>query len=124
MNLIISNSDKRPIYQQISDQLKAHIISNTLKEGEKLPSIRVLAKELKISVITTKRAYDDLEKEGYLTTVPGKGTFVNVKDKNLVEEGILKEIESLFSKGIQRSRLLELSIEELQNILEILYLEE
>lgn len=93
MNIIISNVGNRPIYEQIYEQLKAAILIGELSEGDSLPSIRQLAKDLRVSVITTKRAYDELERDGYLDTMAGKGSFVAAKNVELVREGHLKEIE-------------------------------
>ena len=93
MEVIIRNTTKQPIYEQIYAQIKAQIIAGKLSPGEALPSIRALAKDLRISVITTKRAYDELEAEGFLYTVAGKGCFVAEKNLQLVREGRLKELE-------------------------------
>ena len=93
MHLLIDNKSSAPIYEQICDQLKAQIISGALGEDEPLPSIRSLAKDLRISVITTKRAYDELEREGFLYTVAGKGSFVAPKNVELLREENLKAIE-------------------------------
>lgn len=93
INIIISNKKDTPIYQQMYDQIKNLIISGELSPGDALPSIRGIAKDLKISVITTKRAYDDLEKDGYIYTVQGKGCFVAEKNKELIMEENLKKIE-------------------------------
>ena len=93
MELIIRNTTNQPIYEQISSQIKAQIIAGKLSPGEALPSIRSLAKDLRISVITTKRAYDELEAEGFLYTVAGKGCFVAEKNLQLVREGRLRELE-------------------------------
>ena len=98
MNIIISNSSNTPIYEQIKEQIKNKIVSNELKTGELLPSIRSLAKDLRISVITTKNAYEELEKEGYIETIPSKGTYVADKNIELIREEQLQKIES----GIQR----------------------
>ena len=98
MDIVISNSGGAPIYEQISSQIKAQIISGELREGDLLPSIRALAKELRISVITTKRAYEELEREGYVLTVAGKGTFVAGMDAELLREENYKKIEALLAK--------------------------
>ena len=92
MELIIRNNSGQPIYDQISGQIKAQILSGALSPGDALPSIRGLAKDLKISVITTKRAYEELEREGFLTTVPGKGCFVAARDLELVREETLRRL--------------------------------
>ncbi len=93
MDIIISNANNQPIYEQIYIQIKTLIVSGKLKEGELLPSIRNLAKDLRISVITTKRAYDELEKDGYIYSVAGKGSYVAEKNTELIRETQLKEIE-------------------------------
>ena len=93
MDIVISNASDRPIYEQIYAQIKASIISGAIPEGEMLPSIRALAKDLRISVITTKRAYDELERGGYIYTVSGKGCFVAEKNSELIREEHLAEIE-------------------------------
>ena len=93
MNVIISNASGMPIYEQIVSQIKKKILSGELMEGEMLPSIRALAKDLRISVITTKRAYDELEHEGLICTVAGKGCFVAARNKEWVREELLRKIE-------------------------------
>ena len=124
MNIIISNSSNTPIYEQIKEQIKNKIVSNELKTGEVLPSIRSLAKDLRISVITTKNAYEELEKEGYVETVPGKGTYVANKNVELIREEQLQKIESLMDTAVSLAKLSHISKEDLQNMLEILYGEE
>ncbi len=94
MDLIISNANPQPIYEQLYSQIRSAILSGELREGDLLPSIRSLAKDLRISVITTKRAYEELERDGYLYTVAGKGCYVAPKDTELVREQHLREIES------------------------------
>ena len=94
MDLIISNANPQPIYEQLYSQIRSAILSGELREGDLLPSIRSLAKDLRISVITTKRAYEELERDGYLYTVAGKGCYVAPKDTGLVREQHLREIES------------------------------
>ena len=98
MTIFIDNKSGTPIYEQICAQLKAQIISGELREDEPLPSIRNLAKDLRISVITTKRAYDELEREGFIYTVAGKGSFVAPKNVELLREEHLKRIESLLAE--------------------------
>ncbi len=93
MNIIISNASSKPIYEQIYLQIKNNIISGELTEGDALPSIRALAKDLRISVITTKRAYDELEQDGFVNTVAGKGCYVAEKNMEFVREEHLKQIE-------------------------------
>lgn len=90
MDIIISNSVDTPLYEQVKEQIKNKIVANELKAGELLPSIRSLAKDLRISVITTKNAYDELEKEGYVETIPGKGTYVANKNTELIKKSNCK----------------------------------
>jgi len=124
MNIVISNSSEEPIYEQIAKQIKNQIMRGELKGGELLPSIRVLAKELQISVITTKRAYDELEQEGYLETVPGKGTFVAVQNKHMLREMRYKMVEEKLAEAVDAAKSIGLEQDELLNMLKILYEEE
>ena len=119
MNIIISNSGDRPIYEQITAQIKAMIMNGQLKEGDALPSMRTLAKELRISVITTKRAYEDLERDGFITTVVGKGSFVKAADTSLVREERLKQIEELLGRAVVLAGESGIRKEEVLEILEI-----
>ena len=121
MNIIISNSGDRPIYEQITAQIKAMIMNGQLKEGDALPSMRTLAKELRISVITTKRAYEDLERDGFITTVVGKGSFVKAADTSLVREERLKQIEELLGRAVGLAGESGIRKEEVLEILEILF---
>lgn len=121
MNIIISNASQDPIYEQISKQLRQLILNGVLAGGEQLPSIRSLAKELQISVITTKRAYEELEKEGYIETVAGKGTYVSVQNSELLKEKRLRSLESKAEEVVNESKMLELSLEELQQMIAFLY---
>lgn len=118
MKIIISNKSGLPIYEQIKVQIKEQIMSGQLKEDEFLPSIRQLAKDLGISVITTSRAYSDLESEGFIATMQGKGSFVLPKDNDMVREQYLKRIEEAFTTAIDNARLANISNEELIMILE------
>jgi GntR family transcriptional regulator len=124
MELIIRNTTNQPIYEQICTQIKALILSGTLQPGEALPSIRALAKDLRISVITTKRAYDELEADGFLYTVAGKGCFVAEKNLDLVREQQLKELEEHLSAAAELARFCGVSRTELQEMLRILLEEE
>lgn len=116
MDILISNSCGRPIYQQIYDKIKTAILSGELREGDMLPSIRALAKDLRISVITTKRAYEELEQGGYIYTAAGKGCFVSQKSSGMVYEEHLKKIEEHMgeiarlagSSGITEGQLIEM----------------
>ena len=124
MEIIIRNTVSQPIYEQIYSQLKAQIIAGTLSPGEALPSIRALAKDLKISVITTKRAYDELESEGFLYTVAGKGCFVAEKNLDLIREQQLKELETHLSAAAELAKSCGVTVEELINMIRILLEEE
>ena len=121
MKIIISNASSEPIYEQIGKQIKTQIISGDLKEGEGLPSIRKLAIELQISVITTKRTYVELEKEGFIDVVAGKGTFVAIQNKELLKEKKMKSVEDLMSDAILEAQKLGITFEELQEMLILLY---
>lgn len=124
LNIIISNSSDLPIYQQIINQIKDSILRGELIEGEVVPSIRILAKELRISVITTKRAYDDLENEGYLTSVAGKGFFVTSQNKELLKETKLRTVEEKLTDAINTAISLGVSKKELEEIFQLLIKEE
>ena len=121
MDIIISNSGGVPIYDQITRQMKGLILRGELKEGEALPSMRLLAKELRISVITTKRAYEELEREGFITTVPGKGCFVAPRNLELVREDALRRAEEHLSAAVNVAKVGGLTLEELTQTLTILY---
>ncbi|UNC91074.1 GntR family transcriptional regulator [Candidatus Contubernalis alkaliaceticus] len=123
MKIIISNSSQEPIYEQITRQIKNLIIKGELEQVQALPSIRSLAKELQISVITTKRAYQELEREGFIETVSGKGSFVAAQNKELLREKKLKFIEEKLTEVVSESKLLKLSEQELTEMLQILYRE-
>ena len=124
MELIIRNNSGQPIYDQISGQIKAQILSGALSPGDALPSIRGLAKDLKISVITTKRAYDELEAQGFLYTVAGKGCFVAEKNLDLIRETQLKALEDHLSAAVESAKSCGVSPAELQEMLRILLEEE
>lgn len=124
MRIVIANSSPDPIYEQIKQQIRAAIISGELEEGEPLPSIRRLAKELQISVITTKRAYDDLEGEGFIDTVGGKGTFVAMQNSELMREKRMRLVEEKLVEAVEDARLLGIERRELIRMLELLYEEE
>ncbi len=121
MKIIISNSSTDPIYEQISSQIKAMIIKGELEVGAGLPSIRGLARDLQISVITTKRAYEELEKEGFIETMQGKGSFVAIQNKELMKEKKLKIIEDKLVEVVKDSKLFGVSLEKIQEMLEILF---
>jgi len=121
MKIIISNSSKEPIYEQIVKQIKSEILKGTLAPGDPLPSIRNLAKELSISVITTKRAYDELEREGFIETVGGKGTFVSGQNKEFIREKQLRILEEKLSDVVSYGKMLNLSLSELEQMLKLIY---
>lgn len=124
MEIIIRNTANQPIYEQIYSQLKTQIIAGVLSPGEALPSIRALAKDLKISVITTKRAYDELESEGFLYTVAGKGCFVAEKNLDLIREQQLKELETHLTAAAGLAKSCGVTVEELIDMLRVLLEEE
>lgn len=121
MNILISNKSDKPLYEQITIQIKQMIMNNTLKEGDPLPSMRTLAKDLRISLITTKRAYEELEREGFIETFTGKGSFVASKDKQMFLEEQYRQIEEALSSACTMAKMSNISKEELQDILNILY---
>ena len=121
MDIIISNSSGAPIYEQICAQIKGKIISGELKEGDALPSMRLLAKELKISVITTKRAYEELERDGFIVSMTGKGSFVAGTDTELLKEARQKELEQTMEELVAQGKELGLSLEELMELMTIIY---
>lgn len=120
MKIIISNDSGLPIYEQIKNQIKAQIVAGELKADEDLPGMRTLASDLKVSVITTKRAYNDLEQEGYIYSMPGKGSFVKKLNEEVVRENALAEIEKYFTDAMTVAKAAGINIEELQEILKIL----
>lgn len=120
MRIIINHSSMIPIYEQIVDQIKKQINNHTLKENDALPSVRSLAKELQISALTVKKAYDFLESEGLTKTIHGKGTFIlTVNEETLLEEA-RKEIENHLEKAIQKGKQAGVSYEEIKEMLELL----
>ena len=120
MKIIINNSSMVPIYEQIMEQIKAQIISEELKENDILQSVRTMAKELKISALTVKKAYDNLEEEGFTVTVHGKGTYVAATNKNLMREEQLKEVEYDLEQAIMKGRRCGLNDEEIRNLFEMI----
>lgn len=121
MDIIIRNSGGVPIYDQITRQMKGLILRGELKEGEALPSMRLLAKELRISVITTKRAYEELERDGFLENVPGKGCFVAPQNRELLREAQLRRVEEKLTQAVEEARKGAFSLDELHELLDILY---
>ena len=121
MDIIIRNTGEIPIYDQITRQIKALILRGELKEGEALPSMRLLARELRISVITTKRAYEELERDGFITTVPGKGCFVAPRNLELAREEALRRAEEHLFAAVDVARTGGITLDELRETLTILY---
>ncbi|MCY1715082.1 GntR family transcriptional regulator [Caproiciproducens galactitolivorans] len=121
MDIIISNSSGKPIYEQITQQIKNRIIAGYLNEGDALPSMRLLAKELHISVITTKRAYEDLERDGFIETVAGKGSFVARKNMEFIREEQLKKAENLLQSAVDAAKSGGITLGKLIEMLSLLY---
>ena len=121
MDIILSNSSGKPIYEQIAEQIKEQIMAGELAAGDALPSMRLLARDLRISVITTKRAYEELEREGFLDNVPGKGCFVAPQNRELLREAQLRKVEEKLSQAVDEARKGAFSLEELQEMLNLLY---
>ena len=117
MDIILSNSSGKPIYEQIADQVREQILSGALSAGDALPSMRVLAKELRISVITTKRAYEELERDGFLDNVPGKGCFVAPQNRELLREAQLRRVEDILAQAVDEARKGGFSLSELLTLL-------
>lgn len=124
MNILISNSSEKPIYEQITTQMKQMIISGELQAGTPLPSMRTLAKELRISVITTKRAYEDLERDGFIYTIVGKGSFIAEKNLEFVREEQLRVVEEHLIRAVEGAKAGGISFDELIDILRMIYEEE
>ena len=121
MDLIISNNSSSPLYEQLVEQIKHHILSDQLKPDELLPSIRMLAKELQISIITVKRAYEELESAGYVITIPGKGTYVSTTNKERLREARVNQIEEKLEEVVLASKAIDLQLEELIERLKLIY---
>ncbi len=121
MDIIISNTSGVPIYEQIEEQIKGMIMTGELKAGDALPSMRVLAKDLRISVITTKRAFEDLERDGFIESVIGKGSFVKGMNSEIMKESMLVAIEECLEKAVDKAVMGKVSLEEMQEMLGIIY---
>ena len=121
MNIVISNSGEIPIYEQIASQIKSAVIAGEVKPGEPLPSLRFLAKELRVSVISTKRAYEELEREGYITSVPGKGSFAAEINRELLREEQYKRLEEHLNEAVDAARTAGISLGGMKELLETLY---
>lgn len=124
MDILISNTNNEPIYLQIERQIRELILKGELKEGDALPSMRTLAKELRISMITTKRAYEDLERDGFIESYTGRGSFVKAQNMEFLKETVLSQIEELLSEALEKGKSIGLSRAELEEILSMLYEEE
>ncbi|GMB09557.1 GntR family transcriptional regulator [Thermolongibacillus altinsuensis] len=124
MKIIIKNGSEQPLYQQIKDQIKGAILRQELKEGEKLPSIRSLANNLHVSVLTTKRVYEELEKEGFIITIVGKGSFVASENMEMLLESKRHLVEKKLSEVWQMARTLGINKEELYSMMDIIFEED
>ena len=121
IDILISNSSGKPIYEQICGQIKTQIMDGSLTAGEALPSMRALAKELHLSVITVQRAYEDLTRDGFIETVSGKGSFVAAQNKEFIQEEQLRVAEELLQKAAEIGRAHGISYEQMSNILKLFY---
>ena len=121
MDIILSNSSGEPIYEQITAQIKQMIMSGELKEGDALPSMRNLAMQLRISVITTKRAYEELERDGFIETFTGKGSYVKGQNTEFMREENLKQAEKLLSEACKKAKMCNIGCDELKDMIDILY---
>lgn len=124
MDILISNTNNEPIYLQIERQIRELILKGELKEGDALPSMRTLAKELRISMITTKRAYEDLERDGFIESYTGRGSFVKAQNMEFLKETVLSQIEELLSEALEKGKSIGLSRAELEEMFSMLYEEE
>jgi len=120
VHIHLSNASDKPIYEQITIQLKEAILANKLQAGDALPSIRALAKDLKISVMTTKRAYADLERDGFIETVAGKGSFVTERNQDFLREELLRQVEKHMQLAVKTAKTAGLTKEELQELLSLI----
>lgn len=124
MRIQLSNATSQPIYEQITAQIKQAILNDELQQGDALPSIRMLAKDLKISVMTTKRAYSDLERDGFIETVAGKGSFVSTRNKDFIREEHYRQVERHLQKAIALSKMAAMTKAELLDLADVLYEED
>ena len=121
MNINISNASGEPIYLQIVSQIKTLILEGKLKEGDALPSMRNLAAQLRISVITTKRAYEELERDGYIETIASKGCYVKKQNSDFLREEVIQQTEELLDKACLKGKMCGLSLSEMKEMLELVY---
>ena len=124
LDILISNSSDKPIYEQIESQIKNHIITGRLAAGDPLPSMRTLSAELRISMITTRRAYEELERDGFITTVPGKGCFVSERNSDFIREEHLRVCEEHLRAAVDAARVAGIGLDELRGVLEDIYKED
>ena len=124
MEIIISSNTSKPIYEQITSQIKAMIMSGELKTGDPIPSMRALAKSIHVSVITVQKAYEDLQRDGFIETTAGKGCFVSVQNQDFYLEEQQKKIENYFTEAIEIAKVSGIKLDKLQSLLELLYEEE
>ncbi len=124
ISIVVSQASEKPIYRQIEERVKSLIVSGQLAEGQELPSIRILARDLRVSVITVKRAYDELEQEGFLTSVQGKGCYVSVRNKEAFREQRLRMIEAKLDEAVADAHLVGMTLEELLTMITILFKED
>ena len=124
MEIIISSNTSKPIYEQITSQIKAQIMSGTLKTGEPIPSMRALAKSLHVSVITVQRAYEDLQRDGFIETTVGRGSFVSAQNRDFLQEERQREAEEHLLQAAEIGRSSGISLEKLKELLELFYREE
>ena len=124
MNIIISNSGEQPIYEQITNQIKDKIMRGEIKGGDALPSMRTLAKDLHISVITTKRAYEELERSGFIHTVVGRGSFVADANMEVMKEEQYRKVEAILTEGVRLAKQSGITCDELEDIVRMVYEEE
>lgn len=124
MEIILTNTSTKPIYEQITSQVKEMIMTGELKPGAPMPSMRKLARELHVSVITTQRAYDELSRDGFIITIPAKGTFVSTENQDFIREENLRKIEDLLEEASSLARQSGLTLDELQSTLQVIFTEE
>lgn len=121
MDILISSDSAIPLYEQITNQIKEQILQGKLEQGGVLPSIRMMAKELKVSIITVKRAYEDLEQEGFVETVPGKGTYISLNNKERLKEIRMSQIEEQIGEMIVAAKSIQMTLEEIQERVRMIY---
>ena len=121
MDIFITADSAIPLYEQITSQIKEQVLKGNIEQGSLLPSIRMMAKELKVSIITVKRAYEELEAEGFVETVPGKGTYISLANKERLRELQLSQIEEQLEQTIKAAKSIQMSLEEIQERVQIIY---